>query len=258
MQARLLLFDLDGTLLTSDKTLSAPTLEALFACRARGLLLGVSTSRGEKNCMGFLTALEPDIVISSGGALVKSRGEVTSKAAFSVEETAAMIKTAREICGADVEITVDTPDAHYWNYTVDPLSWDKTWGGSIYTDYSEIPAQALKICVQIFDAEKAERLAAAFPDCDFARFSGSDWYKFTKRSATKEHAILRLCDVCGFTPDEIIAFGDDFADIGMLRLCGTGIAMGNAIPEVKAAADAVIGDNDHDGIAAYLWETVLK
>ena len=55
-----------------------------------------------------------------------------------------------------------------------------------------------------------------------------------------------------------IAFGDDFADIGMLKLCGTGIAMGNAIPEVKAAADAVIGTNDADGIAAYLREYLLK
>ena len=62
----------------------------------------------------------------------------------------------------------------------------------------------------------------------------------------------------GITPAEITAFGDDFADIGMLALCGTGVAMGNAIPEVKAAADVIIGGNDEDGIAAYLTQTVLK
>ncbi|MBD5520522.1 MAG: HAD hydrolase family protein [Lachnospiraceae bacterium] len=52
--------------------------------------------------------------------------------------------------------------------------------------------------------------------------------------------------------DLIIAFGDDYADIGMLKLCGRGIAMGNAINEVKEEADCVIGSNDEDGIAEYL------
>ena len=83
MRTKLLLFDLDGTLLASDKTISAATLAALRACRARGMLIGVSTSRGEKNCMDFLPKLTPDIVISSGGALVKYRGEAVYTAEFS-------------------------------------------------------------------------------------------------------------------------------------------------------------------------------
>ncbi|MBE6611018.1 MAG: Cof-type HAD-IIB family hydrolase [Ruminococcaceae bacterium] len=254
----MLLFDLDGTLLTSDKTISAATLDALAGCRSRGMRIGVSTSRGEKNCMGFLPQLRPDVAITSGGALMHVDGEIVLRVEFSEAETASMIRTARQICGADVEITVDTPDAHYWNYTVDPLAWDKSWGGSIFTDYSDFTPAALKLCVQVFDPETAKRLAAAFPDCDCARFSGSDWYKFTKRSATKENAILRLREICGIRPEEIIAFGDDFSDIGMLKLCGTGVAMGNAIEAVKAAADCVIGDNDHDGIAVYLQEQLLK
>lgn len=53
-------------------------------------------------------------------------------------------------------------------------------------------------------------------------------------------------------PINITAFGDDYADIGMLNLCGTGIAMGNAISEVKEQADLIIGSNDEDGIAEYL------
>ena len=48
------------------------------------------------------------------------------------------------------------------------------------------------------------------------------------------------------------AFGDDLVDIGMIKLCGTGVAMGNALPEVKEVADIVIGTNNEDGIAEYL------
>ena len=59
------------------------------------------------------------------------------------------------------------------------------------------------------------------------------------------------------TSDSIIAFGDDYADIGMLRLCGTGVAMGNAIDEVKEKADIVIGSNDEDGIAGFIENEIL-
>ena len=51
---KLLLFDLDGTLLRSDKTISQATLKALQRCRKKGILIGVSTSRGEQNALSFI------------------------------------------------------------------------------------------------------------------------------------------------------------------------------------------------------------
>lgn len=55
----------------------------------------------------------------------------------------------------------------------------------------------------------------------------------------------------------MISFGDDYSDIGMLKLCGKGIAMGNAINEVKQAADDITLTNDEDGVAVYL-EKIIK
>ena len=81
------------------------------------------------------------------------------------------------------------------------------------------------------------------------KFVDGDWYKFTKKTATKEQAILKLCEVCNISVENIIAFGDDLVDIGMLQLCGKGVAMGNALQEVKNIADIIIGTNDEDGIA---------
>ena len=74
-------------------------------------------------------------------------------------------------------------------------------------------------------------------------------------SSIKDNAFcspLEVCSVCKIQPEDIISFGDDYADIGMLELCGTGVAMGNAIDEVRERADLVIGSNDEDGIAEYL------
>lgn len=254
---KLLLFDLDGTLLQSDKTISQRTLSVLRKCRQEGILIGVSTSRSEQNSLVYLNELMPDILISSGGALVKYGTEYIYKADFSAAETNAMIDLARSVCGNDCEITIDTIDAHYWNYKIDPKKLDQSWGDSTYTDFSDFAECALKICVEIFEQDKANELAERLSDCDCIRFSDGYWYKFTKRNVTKENAIMKITEVCGFGTESIIAFGDDFADIGMLELCGLGVAMGNAIEEIKEKADIVIGSNDEDGIAVFLENEMI-
>ena len=252
---KLLLFDLDGTLLRSDKTISQKTLKSLQKCRQQGMLIGVSTSRGESNALSFTEQLQPDVLIASGGALVKYKGEYIYRAEFSKEETSRMIAAARKVCGVDCGITIDTVDSFYRNYRLDPKTQDYSWGKSVYTDYTDFEESSLKMCVEIFEDSQARQLQELLNECDCLRFSDGYWYKFTKKEATKERAIMEVCAVCGIKTEEITAFGDDYADIGMLKLCGKGIAMGNAISDVKEMADLVIGGNDEDGIAEYL-ETV--
>lgn len=257
MDIRAIILDLDGTLLRDDKSMSARTLAALRRCREKGILVAVSTSRAEQNCLAFLPELTPDLVITSGGAAVKLRGEYVYTAEFTEGETRSMILAAREVCGADCEMTVDTLDAHYWNYKVDPNKADATWGETIFTDFQDFSQKALKFCVQIFDDAAAAQLARLLPECDCHRFSDSHWYKFTKKDVTKEHAIRKACQLCGISLEHVAAFGDDGPDIGMLELCGVGVAMGNAIESVKAAADFVCGSNQEDGVAGWLEEWVL-
>lgn len=140
---RLLLFDLDGTLLRSDKTLSPATLKALSRCRKKGIGIGISTSRGERNALSFITVLQPDVLIASGGALAKYHGEYIVRAEFSPEETRRMIAAAREICGEGCEITIDTIDSHFWNYQIDPKKQDKSWGGKVSIPILKISRKAL-------------------------------------------------------------------------------------------------------------------
>lgn len=168
---KLLLFDLDGTLLCSDKTISQRTLKALRDCRSQGILIGVSTSRSEQNALSFIEELQPDVLIVSGGALVKYNSEYIYKAEFSEEETRQMITAAREVCGAGCEITIDTIDTHYWNYKIDPKKQDQSWGDSVYTDFEDFNESSLKMCVEIFDDRQAERLREVLPNCDCIRFS---------------------------------------------------------------------------------------
>ncbi len=167
------------------------------------------------------------------------------------------IESARKICGMDCEITVDTLEAHYWNYKTDPKEQDKSWGDSIYTDFADFKHEALKICVEIRHPNLAQKLCEHFSELDSQHFSDGDWYKFTKSGITKEKAILAVCEACHTDVSEIAAFGDDYADMGMLNLCGIGVAMDNAVQEVKDIADDITLSNEEDGVAAYLEKWII-
>ena len=68
----------------------------------------------------------------------------------------------------------------------------------------------------------------------------------------KAQSLLRLLDRVNLTPADMIAFGDGYNDLSMLRLAGMGVAMANAAPEVRADADYVTLSNEEDGVAAAL------
>ena len=253
MGYRALLFDLDGTLLQCDCSVSRRTREALWQCRKKGLLFGVATARSEINALNLLSDLCPDIVISSGGALAKYKGRCVCRSEFTEGETAAMISQVQALCGQDCSLSIDTADGDYCNFR----HRDASRATDRYTDFRDFSGCALRMCARLSDPAAAPLLAGGLADCGWIRFSHTDWYQFAKKDATKEYAVSCLCREKGLSAGDVIAFGDDFSDIGMLKRCGKGIAMGNAVDEVKRAADLVIGSHDEDGIAEYLTRVFL-
>jgi len=77
------------------------------------------------------------------------------------------------------------------------------------------------------------------------------------REAIKSAAVAELADRWMISKYEIAAFGDDLNDIDMLKYAGIGIAMDNALDEVKAATGYICGDCDNDSVAKWLEENVL-
>ena len=80
----------------------------------------------------------------------------------------------------------------------------------------------------------------------------------TKSGVTKENVIKLISDKLNIKLEDITAFWDDYADIGMFKMVGLGIAMGNAIDDVKKIADIIIDTNDNDGIGKYLNRILTK
>lgn len=255
---KLLLFDLDDTLLRSDKSISEGNLAAIERCKTADMLVGISTSRSERNAGMFIQRLRPDVLITSAGASVRVGDERIFTAAFTRGETERIIAAARDIMGPDALIDVDTWDTHYRNYPISEDEEKTGWDGSVATDFSTVPENALMVCVNMPDPEDAARLAGELPFCDVVKFAHGDWYKVTRAGITKASGVETLCRTLGIQKSQIAAFGDDLADIGMLRLAGLGVAMGNGLPEVKRQADVVIGDNNSDAIAEFLGKLLLE
>jgi HAD superfamily hydrolase (TIGR01484 family) len=80
----------------------------------------------------------------------------------------------------------------------------------------------------------------------------------THPRATKEDALAQLVEQIGVRPDEVLTLGDAEADAGMLRWAGVGVAMGNAMPEARAAADWIAPTHDEAGLAAAIERFVLR
>lgn len=247
---KLILTDLDRTLLTTDKKITARTARTLKKCQEKGLLVGFSTSRGLVRIRDFMEQVNPDVVICNDGGLILYKGELVNQVVFNQKETQALLDKAYEICGRDVSITLDTLDKIFYNRK--EAESDNYLIGADYSDFNNFPMCAIKICVKTDDTETAKKIASAAPSVDCVKFSDIPWHKFSPESATKEKAVEFLCRKYNISLDEIIAFGDDFNDMGMLKKCGTGIAMSNAIDEIKEIADEITLSNDEDGVAVYL------
>jgi uncharacterized protein (TIGR00268 family) len=245
----IVLSDLDGTLFHNDRTISDYTKDVIRQVQAKGVLFGVCTARAKVNALRFLDGIEPDILISNGGGIITYRGQIIYQCEFSVEETRQLINKTFEVFGKDIVISADNVNGVYSNSKED-LS-DRFW---TFNDFSDFREPCMKLCIESLDKEKVKEVANYFGEgkIDFLPFSDIPWYKLTKTDATKEKAIEALSRHLGIPLSQIVGFGDDFNDIGMLKVCGTGIAMDNAIEEVKKAADQVCESNEADGVAKWM------
>ena len=158
-----------------------------------------------------------------------------------------------------VSISVHT-DAGYY------VSWERAstddYAHAIRYDFSTpLSQEAYKITVQINGVGNFDALERAYVQCRVTPFSDSEddthWFRISHRGATKLGAITQSAKQLGYDLRSVVAFGDDYTDLEMLRGCGIGIAMGNAIDEVKAVADEICGTNEEDGVARWLDQHLL-
>lgn len=259
MHIELIVLDLDGTLLRSDKTISGVTLDALERARRAGVKIAFASARSEKAMLPYISAVNPDAVISNCGALAKADGVEVFNCQLPVESVRHIIRRCFELSDGGCEITIESDHGYFWNFKPDT---DLSYMGDnraavIYNDFRDFGYPAYKVTAEVESEQDARIIAAEIPDCDTLSFRGEIWRRFARRDATKVNAIERICGYYGISQENTAAFGDDLNDVDMIRVCGAGVAMGNALPEVKAAARFITGTNDEDGVAEFIEQKIM-
>lgn len=252
---RLAAIDLDGTLVRSDGTISVRTRAAI---RAAELDIAIVTARGP------LTVPEIAEELGVAGRAICSNGAVVVDLATQriVDQRLLEAEVALELVHAlrerlpGIRFAVEHQDfAHEpgfsaWNWTPPP--------GTRVADVVELMADTTTKLI----LRHAEHDTVAIQD--LARelvgdrltvvASGTEAVEVTAAGVNKATAVAEL----GYPPEDVIAFGDYPNDIPLLQWAGHGVAMGNAHPDVIAAADEVTATNDEDGVALVLERLALS
>lgn len=242
-----LIFDLDNTLLRSDKSLSAASRGVLGKCRERGLRVFAASARPERTIRGFGIFDEFEALVTLNGARVVLPGRVLLNGISGKTGETILSKLIR-VPGAVVSVEMSGG-----LYASAPIP---EWGPTVWGDFPSLPAGELyKILVSGIDETDTRR--AVTEDTYYTAIEGGKLFQFMSRAATKWHGVRELLAAFGLTPQEAAYFGDDWDDLEPVRNCGLGVAMANAIPEVKAVADAIAGPCDEDGAVRFVEENIL-
>jgi len=248
---KMLVFDLDDTLLRKDKTVSEYTLSVLKKCRIRGIKVVYATGRG---CTLNIVPQEVfDGYVRNGGAAAFADNIQVYKKLISTEKARDFLIACDS---AEIRIAAQDENRHYSNFKVDEIwSWIKYY---TVVDFNKLDIRA----------EKMYALPKTDQDVDIIKNNLPDWINliiardklamFMHHEAKKSNAVSVLAGYWNIKPFEIMAFGDDLNDIDLLEFCGIGVAMGNALDEVKAVADYICDTNENDGAAKWVNEHVLE
>lgn len=250
---KLIITDLDNTLLRSDKSISEYTAEVFERIRAKGYFIAFATARGCAMSR-FIETIKPDIIVSNGGATIRVHDEVIYRNLLSEKDVETIIAMCYEFTDGKALITVENDDGYYCNFV--PTDPDRR-SVFTYSDFKNFRAPAYKVSPELEKDEWAEAIVKSCSNCTLLNFTGEKWRRYAAGNSDKASALKTLVEHMGIDLSDVVAFGDDVNDLGMLKLAGTAVAVSNAVDEVKAVADHITGSNDQDGVAKFLERTIL-
>lgn len=246
---RLLVTDLDGTLLNSHKSISDYTVSVLQQCRDAGILTAFATARSLPGAAPYLSRFQPDVFIGYGGALTMENGKITNQFPLPFQTVQHLLK----YCLTFPQITAIHANCQEITLTNSETEASKDPAHYRYANFTLIPAtDYFKISVRCSDPNVVKQIANYFSECRMQSFSGENFYTFAPIEATKWNALKAVASSHSVLFTEIAAFGDDQNDLEMLQNCCYGVAMENAIPEVRQAARFSCPSNDEDGVAKWI------
>ncbi|MCH3971376.1 MAG: Cof-type HAD-IIB family hydrolase [Oscillospiraceae bacterium] len=256
---KLIAMDLDGTLTTSKKKISPATQETLLRAQHEGVRLALVSGRPTPGVLPLARQLQMDrwdgYIVSFNGAKI-----VSCKTGNVLYERYLPQELLPRLCGLNKKhplvtmvyssdtIVTETPDSQY----------ARSDGRINHMPIEEVPNLLQRIDFHVnkflfagdpeYIANLLPSLRREFPTCSI--YCSEPYYlEVMPNNVDKGQALSVLLGRLGLNRSSLLACGDGFNDISMVRFAGMGVAMENAQPPVKEAADFVTRTNDNDGVA---------
>lgn len=263
---RLVISDVDGTLVRKDKSLHPETIRAAQELKEAGITLCLVSSRPPR---GMEMYLEPLGITTphagfNGGQIVAADNKTILDELVIPEAAAA--EAVAHMTEAGLDVWLFAGSGWYVRAPLGPyVAHEAEVTQNTYTivdDFTPYLGETIKIMSSSKDFDlvgRVERELQASLDGRASVNRSSNYYcDVTHIAANKGHAALALAKIVGVTPEEMACLGDMNVDVPMLRVAGLSIAMGNAADSVKAAAMVVTGSNDDSGWADAIRRYVLN
>lgn len=258
--------DLDGTLLHSDQKTSAFTNQVINTLVEKGVCFSYATARSihtAKKATAGMEAAFPLIVYNGAFIVDNKTGQVLHSCFFSREEAWEILQT---LLAAGVQPIVYGFYGGREQMRYLPEKLHKEARAFLDTRKGDVRDTPVDTEIQLGQGEifyftcidEAARLSLLHEKyrqkyrCVYARdiYAGAQWLEIMPKDATKAQAVGKLKKMLGC--DRVVCFGDGVNDGDMFRIADEAYAVENAVPELKAAATAVILGNDEDGVARFL------
>lgn len=267
---KLLVVDIDGTLIGKDGNILPQDKEALTKASDLGIKVSLSTGRAAQACLSLVSQLALDSYhIFFDGALVSNLAQ--NQEVYIQPLNKGVVKQAikfAQLNDIDLDLYSTT---HYFIER-------ETWSSKVHRDFFDLKPilvdftelwkreRIIKlglVTTSPQEAAKVRKFHHKFEDSlNFSwvrtpAFPGVDFINVVAPGVSKGEALKALASHLGIALTEVIAIGDGMNDIPLLSLAGLGIAMGNAPAEVKAVADYTTLDVKYGGLAAAIERFLL-
>ncbi|NUN88523.1 Cof-type HAD-IIB family hydrolase [Bacteroides uniformis] len=269
MKYKLLVLDVDGTLLNDEREISKRTLAALLKVQQMGVRIVLASGRPTYGLMPLAKTLElgnyGGFVLSYNGCqIIKAQnGEILFERRINPEMLPYLEKKARKNGFAiftyhDDTLITDSPDNEYIKNEALLNNLKIIREDEFSTAIDLAPCK----CMLVSDKEKAligleqhweKRLAGTLD----AFRSEPYFLEVVPCGVNKANTLGALLEHLGVTREEVIAVGDGVCDVTMLQLAGMGVAMGHSQDSVKVCADYVTASNEEDGVALAVEKLIL-
>ena len=268
MSIRLIVTDMDGTLLDAHRQVTEHTRQVIRKCLDRGILFALASGRSSDAIGRFIreSDIKGCIIMSCNGAHIEdSEGNVLFE--HKVDPDIAK-EAAKRLVSAGLYLECYATHKNYMANLRPMKERDHKPGiNKDGTLFMEDPEKLIEVGTKdarklimfsddIGDQDLTEKLLADLP-LDLSK-SSTDNVEIMDKGAGKGEAVRKFAELTGIKKDEIMAFGDQTNDISMLLEAGTAVAMENAVDEVKRIADVIAPPNYEDGEAQIIEKLVLN